>query len=216
MSFFWLRHHVIEINFEFNIFIMFSFFCFVHCCSFLVKIYNIIREEKEFLSLKKSQRIWEFENQKNQFNFNYVISFNLVSIVHQKQLNFQLVRKKQFARKKQLNISIVHKKQFNFQFVQKKTIDSQKTTQFLTRSKKTIRLQKATQYFNRSQKTFQFSIRSKKTTRSQKTTQFLTRSKKTIRSQKTIQSFNHSKKILNNLIFSKKQFCSIISIVLKK
>ena len=57
MSFFLLRRHVIEINFEFNIFIMFSFFCLAHYCSFLVKIYDITREEKEFLSLKKFQRI---------------------------------------------------------------------------------------------------------------------------------------------------------------
>ena len=57
---------------------------------------------------------------KNQFNFIHVISSSLVSIVHKKQFNFQLVRKKQLARKKQLNISIAHKKQLNSQFVRKK------------------------------------------------------------------------------------------------
>ena len=88
MSFSWLRRHVIEVNFEFNIFIMFSLFCLAHCCSFLVKIYDITREEEEFLSLKKFQRIWEFEDQKNQSNFNYVISSSLVSIAHKKQFNF--------------------------------------------------------------------------------------------------------------------------------
>ena len=57
LSFFLLRRHAIDINFEFNIFIMFSSFCLAHCCHFFVKIFDITREKKTFLSLKKSQRV---------------------------------------------------------------------------------------------------------------------------------------------------------------
>ena len=57
MSLFLLRRHDIDVNFEFNTFIMFSFFCFTHCCFNSIKIFEVIREEKDFLFLKESQRI---------------------------------------------------------------------------------------------------------------------------------------------------------------
>ena len=104
MSLFWLRRHDIDVNFEFNIFIMFSFFCLIHCCLNSIKIFEVIREEKNFLFFKKFQRIWEFENQKVLFNINQIISFDFVLSL-KKQLNTQL------ARKKQLNSMLVHKKQ---------------------------------------------------------------------------------------------------------
>ena len=119
MSLFWLRRHDIDVNFEFNIFIMFSFFCLIHCCLNSIKIFEVIREKENFLSLKKSQRIWEFENQKVLFNINQIISFDFVLSL-KKQFNSMLVHKKQLVCKKQFNNLIVHKKQLNIIATQKK------------------------------------------------------------------------------------------------
>ncbi len=41
MSLSWLHHHFMYINFEHNTLILFSLFCFNHCCQFLVKIYDL-------------------------------------------------------------------------------------------------------------------------------------------------------------------------------
>ena len=119
MSLFWLRRHDIDVNFEFNTLIMFSFFCLIHCCFNSIKIFEITREEKNFWSLKKSQRIWELENQETLFNINQVISFDFVLFL-KKQLNSMLVHKKQFVCEKQFNNLIVHKKQLNIIATQKK------------------------------------------------------------------------------------------------
>ncbi len=40
MSLSWLHHYIIDVNFEHNILILSFFFCFNHCCQFLVKIYD--------------------------------------------------------------------------------------------------------------------------------------------------------------------------------
>ena len=59
----WLRRHGIDASFESNTLTMSSPFCLTHCCSSPVKVYGVTREEKEFLSPKESQRIWELEDQ---------------------------------------------------------------------------------------------------------------------------------------------------------
>jgi len=41
MSLSWLHHHVIDVNFKHNILILSFFFCLNHCCSFLIKIYDL-------------------------------------------------------------------------------------------------------------------------------------------------------------------------------
>ncbi len=48
MSLSWLHHHIIDVNFEHNILILSFFFCFNHCCSFLVKIYDLNQQEENF------------------------------------------------------------------------------------------------------------------------------------------------------------------------
>ncbi len=48
MSLSWLHHHVIDVNFEHIILILFFFFCFNHCCSFLIKIYDLNQQEENF------------------------------------------------------------------------------------------------------------------------------------------------------------------------
>ncbi len=48
MSLSWLHHHVIDINFEHSILILSFFFCLNHCCSFLVKIYDLNQQEENF------------------------------------------------------------------------------------------------------------------------------------------------------------------------
>ena len=136
MSFFWFRCHEIHVNFEFNIFIMFSFFCLFHCCSIFVKVQKIIRKTK-ILIFQKFQRIWKFKNKKKLFNFNFSILFvyekTFRSIVQKKHFNTfrSVVRKKHFnisrliVRKKHFNTSrlIVRKKHFSISrsIVQKKT-----------------------------------------------------------------------------------------------
>ncbi len=49
MSLSWLHHHVIDVNFEHNILILSFFFCLNHCCSFLIKIYDLNQQEENFL-----------------------------------------------------------------------------------------------------------------------------------------------------------------------
>ncbi len=41
MSLSLLHRHVIDVNFEHNILILSFFFCLNHCCSFLIKIYDL-------------------------------------------------------------------------------------------------------------------------------------------------------------------------------
>ncbi len=48
MSLSWLHHHVIHVNFEHNILILFFFFCLNHYCSFFVKIYDFNQQEENF------------------------------------------------------------------------------------------------------------------------------------------------------------------------
>ncbi len=48
MSLSWLHHHVIDVNFEHNILILFFFFCLNHYCSFLIKIYDLNQQEENF------------------------------------------------------------------------------------------------------------------------------------------------------------------------
>ena len=66
LSLLWLRCHAINANFEFNILIMFLFFCLTHCCHISVTIPGAIWEEEAFLFLKESQQVWELEDQENQ------------------------------------------------------------------------------------------------------------------------------------------------------
>ena len=55
----WLCYHAIDVNFEHNTLIMFFPFYLAHCCPSSVKVYGTTQEEKEFLSPKKSQQVWE-------------------------------------------------------------------------------------------------------------------------------------------------------------
>ncbi len=49
MNLSWLHHHVIDVNFEHNILILFFFFCFNHYCSSFIKIYDFNQQEENFL-----------------------------------------------------------------------------------------------------------------------------------------------------------------------
>ncbi len=44
----WFCCHVIDVNFEHNILILFFFFCLNHCYSFLIKIYDFNQQEENF------------------------------------------------------------------------------------------------------------------------------------------------------------------------
>ena len=48
MSLSWLHHHVIDVNFEHNILILFFFFCLNYCYQFLIKIYDFNQQEENF------------------------------------------------------------------------------------------------------------------------------------------------------------------------
>ncbi len=98
MSLSWLRHHVIDVNFEHNILILSFFFCLNHCCSFLVKIYDLNQQEENF----------SFEVNKVAF------SQSRSQFTHKKQLSSRITHKKQFS------LQIAHKKQFNLQIAHKK------------------------------------------------------------------------------------------------
>ena len=113
MNLSWLRHHVIDVNFEHNILILFFFFCLNHCCSSFVKIYDLNQQEENF----------SFEVNKVAF------SQSRSQFTHKKQLSSRITHKKQFssriAHKKQFNLQIAHKKQFSTQFACKKQFSSQ-------------------------------------------------------------------------------------------
>ncbi len=108
MSLSWLHHHVIDVNFEHNIFILSFFFCLNHCCSFFIKIYDLNQQEENF----------SFEVNKVAF------SQSRSQFTHKKQLSSQIAHKKQFslqiAHKKQFSIQFARKKQFSFSFTWKK------------------------------------------------------------------------------------------------
>ena len=126
MSLSWLRRHVVDVNFELNTLIMFSFFCLAHCCQTFIKIYDTTREEKEFLSSKESQQIWKLQNQKNSIEINHV-SMNFVSFL-KKTFSISTAHKKHsslnFVRKKQFSYSTIHKRQSSFQSTRKKSFNN--------------------------------------------------------------------------------------------
>ena len=62
LSLLWLCCHIIDVNFEFNTLIMFSFFCLTHCCYISVTISGAIWEEEVFLFFKESQQVWELKD----------------------------------------------------------------------------------------------------------------------------------------------------------
>ncbi len=103
MNLSWLRHHVIDVNFEHNILILFFFFCLNHYCSFLVKIYDLNQSEENF-SFKVNKVA--FAQSCSQF-------------AHKKQFSSQ------FACKKQLSFLSAHKKQYNSSFAYEKSINTQ-------------------------------------------------------------------------------------------
>jgi len=108
MSLSWLHHHVIDVNFEHNILILSFFFCLNHCCSSLVKIYDLNQQEENILF--KVNKV-TFSQSRSQF-------------IHKKQLSLWIAHKKQFSlqitHKKQFSIQFACKKQFSFSFTWKK------------------------------------------------------------------------------------------------
>ncbi len=48
MNLSWLCHHVMNVNFEHNILILFFFFCLNHCWSSFIKIYDLNQQEENF------------------------------------------------------------------------------------------------------------------------------------------------------------------------
>ncbi len=81
MNLSWLHCHVIDVNFEHNIFILFFFFCLNHCCSFFIKIYDLNQQEENF-----------------SFKVNKVAFFQSHSqFTHKKQLSSRIIHKKQFS-----------------------------------------------------------------------------------------------------------------------
>ncbi len=128
MSLSWLHHHVIDVNFEHNILILSFFFCFNHCCSFLVKIYDLNQQEENFSF--KVNKVAFFQS-RSQFTHKKQLSLWIthkkqfsLQIIHKKQFSLQIAHKKQFstqfACKKQFSFSFAWKKQFSFQFTCKK------------------------------------------------------------------------------------------------
>ncbi len=78
MNLSWLHHHVIDLNFEHNILILFFFFCLNHYCSFLVKIYDFNQQEENFL-----------------FEVNKVAFFqSCFQFTHKKQFSSRIAHKK--------------------------------------------------------------------------------------------------------------------------
>ncbi len=118
MSLSWLHHHVIDVNFEHNILILSFFFCLNHCCSFLIKIYDLNQQEENFSF--KINKVAFFQSHSQ---FIYKKQFSL-QITHKKQFSLQITHKKQFSIqftcKKQSSFSFTWKKQFSFQFACKK------------------------------------------------------------------------------------------------
>ncbi len=128
MNLSWLRRHVIDVNFKHNIFILSFFFCLNHCCSFLVKIYDLNQQEENF-SFKVNKVT--FSQSRSQFTHKKQLSSRIIhkkqfslQITHKKQFSLQITHKKQFstqfARKKQFSLSFTWKKQLDFQFICKK------------------------------------------------------------------------------------------------
>ncbi len=98
MNLSWLHCHVIDVQFEHNILILFFFFCLNHCCSFFIKIYDLNQQEENF-----------------SFKVNKVTFFQSHSqFTHKKQLSSRIIHKKQFS------LQIAHKKQFSLQIAYKK------------------------------------------------------------------------------------------------
>ncbi len=128
MSLSWLHHHVIDVNFEHNIFILSFFFCLNHYCQFLIKIYDFNQQEENF-SLKvnkvaSSQSYSQFTHKKQLSSWiTHKKQFSL-QIAHKKQFNLQIAYKKQFSTqftcKKQSSFLFIQKKQLSFQFACKK------------------------------------------------------------------------------------------------
>ena len=88
MNLSWLCHHVIDVNFKHNILILSFFFCFNHCYSFFIKIYDFNQQEENF-----------------SFKVNKVTFFQSHSqFTHKKQLSSWITHKKQFS------LQIAHKK----------------------------------------------------------------------------------------------------------
>ena len=118
----WFHHHAIDVNFRHNILIMFFSFCFAHCYSSPVKVYDIIQEEKEFLSFKKSQQIWKLQNQENLAKMNNVFPNSALSL--KEQSSYSVIHKRQSsiqsAYKEQSSHPVTHKRQSNIQSACKK------------------------------------------------------------------------------------------------
>ena len=107
-------------------------FYFAYYCPSLVKIYDITQEEKEFLFFKKSQQIWELQNQKNLAKINDVSLNSALSL--KKTFSIQFTYKEQSSHpvthkgqssiqsthKEQSSYTVTHKRQFNIQFTHKK------------------------------------------------------------------------------------------------
>ncbi len=125
MSLSWLHCHVIDVNFEHNILILFFFFCLNHCYQFFVKIYDFNQQEENF-SLEVNKVA--FLQSHFQFTWKKQLSFQFA---HKKQFSSWITHKKQFslqiAHKKQFSLQIIHKKQFSIQFACKKQFSSQFT-----------------------------------------------------------------------------------------
>ncbi len=78
MNLSWLHHHIIDVNFEHNIFILSFFFCLNHYYSFLIKIYDFNQQEENFLF--KVNKV-TFSQSRSQF-------------AHKKQFSSQIIYKK--------------------------------------------------------------------------------------------------------------------------
>ncbi len=123
MNLSWLHHHVIDVNFEYNILILSFFFCLNHCCQTLIKIYDFNQQEENF-SLEVNKVA--FLQPRSQFTHKKQFS---LQIVHKKQFSIQFACKKQFsfsfAWKKQLSFQFARKKQSSFSFTWKKQLSFQ-------------------------------------------------------------------------------------------
>ncbi len=160
MSLSWLHHHVINVNFEHNILILSFFFCLNHCCSFLVKIYDLNQQEENF-SFKVNKVA--FSQSHSQFTHKKQLSSQ---IIHKKQFSLQIIHKKQFslqiAHKKQFSIQFACKKQFSFSFTQKKQFSFQFTCKKQLSFQFTCKKQFSSQFTCKKQ--FSFSSAHKKQT----------------------------------------------------
>ena len=96
LSLLWLCCHAINANFEFNTLIMFSLFCLTHCCHISVTISGATWEEEAFLFSKKSQQVWELEDQENQSSSD---NSNLVTVqpAHKEQLSTQSAHREKLS-----------------------------------------------------------------------------------------------------------------------